>query len=392
MDGELKYDLDRWNPEYFDRLHRFLALASDLGIVVELTVFSDTYEDGIWALNPLRDKNNLQGIGKIDWPEYNSLRDGALVERQKAFARKIAQETSAFDNVYYEICNEPGGGLPNHVTTGEVDAWQDEMGRVLRNELRKLNRPHMVVGQNAFSYAPKFYQGFDASFSGSMLDAVNVHPLPDLTLRGQTYQLGNFMSNELQLKDFRDFFLAAQHELKPCISDEDNAASMYRDDVGWTIHRKRAWMAILTGAHYDYIDFSIQAGQEAGTEESRKKIRTWMCHLSEFIHSFDFIHAQPVPGWIETKPEHLVDATLAKPGSDYIAYLADSREISDPTAGHSIRGRIDFGLPPGTYRASAYSPSAGVYSPGIRVQGGDRVTLEIPPFEQDIVLRVTREV
>ncbi|MGO8735658.1 MAG: hypothetical protein ACLQVM_23000 [Terriglobia bacterium] len=391
MDGEPKYDLDQWNPEYFDRLHRFLSLASDFGVVVELTVFSDTYADEIWALNPLRDKNNLQGIGKIDWADYNSLRDGALVERQKAYARKIVQETSAFENIYYEICNEPGGGLPNHATAGEVDAWQEEMGRVLRDELRKMNRPHLVVGQVAFSYTPKFYQGFDASFSGSMLDAVNVHPLPDLTLRGHTYQLGNFMSKELQLKDFRDFFLAAQHEPKPCISDEDNAASMYCDEVGWTIQRKRAWMAVMCGAHYDFIDFSIKAGQEAGTEESRKMIRTWMRHLSEFIHSFDFIHAQPVAGWIESQPEHLVEATLAKHGSDYIAYLADSREISDPTAGQPISGRIVFLLPKGTYRVCFYSPSTGLYSPGIQVQGGNRVTLEIPSFEQDIVLRASRE-
>ena len=108
MDGELKYDLDKWNPEYFERLHHFLSLASDLGIVAELTVFSNTYADNIWALNPLRDKNNLQAVGKCDYADYNSLRDTALVERQIAYARKIVQETSGYDNIYYEICNEPG--------------------------------------------------------------------------------------------------------------------------------------------------------------------------------------------------------------------------------------------------------------------------------------------
>src|SRR5581483_8654291 len=117
MDGEPIYDLDQWNPEYFDRLHRFLSRASELGIVVELTVFSNTYADNIWALNPLHDKNNRQGVGNVEWPEYNSLRNKALVDRQEAYARKIIQETSAYDNVYYEICNEPGGGLPNHATT-----------------------------------------------------------------------------------------------------------------------------------------------------------------------------------------------------------------------------------------------------------------------------------
>ena len=390
MDGELKYDLDKWNGEYFERLHRFLSMASDLGIVAELTILSNTYSNEVWALNPLRDKNNLQGIGKVEWPEYTSLRDPLLVERQIAHVRKIIQETSGYDNVYYEICNEPGGAFPNHVTPAEVDAWQEKIATAIRDELRKLNRRHLVVGQNAFSYAPRFYQGFDESFSGSMLDAVNIQPLPNLGFHGRTYQLGNFMSKELQLAEFRDFFLATYGERKPTISDEDNDASMYRDVTGWTIHRKRAWMAVMCGGHYDYIDFSIQSGLEAGTEESRRNIRTWMKNLTVFIHSFDFIHAKPAPGWISTQPAPLVTAALAKPGEDYIAYLADGRELTDPAAGQRIAGPIGFDLFEGTYRACFYSPVAGEYSPGIRVMGG-AAKLEIPPFEQDIVLRMTRE-
>jgi hypothetical protein len=116
-----------------------------------------------------------------------------------------------------------------------------------------------------------------------------------------------------------------------------------------------------------------------------------MKNLTEFIHSFDFIHAKPAPGWISTQPAPLVTAALAKPGEDYIAYLADGRELTDPAAGRPIMGPINFDLPVGTYRACFYSPSAGVYSPGVRVTGGGGVPLEIPSFEQDIVLRVTRE-
>jgi hypothetical protein len=79
-----------------------------------------------------------------------------------------------------------------------------------------------------------------------------------------------------------------------------------RDEVGWTIHRKRAWMSVLSGAHYDYIDFSITVGSEAGTPASQRGIRKWMKHLSEFIHNFDFVHARPLPDWIKSKPEELV--------------------------------------------------------------------------------------
>src|SRR5438093_2277947 len=158
MDGEPKYDLDRWNPEFFDRLHRFLSLASDSGIVVELTLFSNTYADRIWALNHLRDQNNLQGAGAVEWQDYTSLKDSQIVNRQASFARKIIQETSEYDHVYYEICNEPGGGQPGRVSPAEVDLWQEEMGRVIREELRKLNRPHLVVGQPAFNYLPQVNQ------------------------------------------------------------------------------------------------------------------------------------------------------------------------------------------------------------------------------------------
>ncbi len=255
-----------------------------------------------------------------------------------------------------------------------------------------MNRRHIVVGQMAFNYSPKFFQEFDSAFTVPLLDAVNIHPLPSLIFNRRTYQLGNFMSKELQLVEFRDFFLATYDSRKPAISDEDNAASLYRDEVGWTIHRKRAWMAVMCGGHYDYIDFSIQVGQEAGTEDSRTKIRTWMRTLSEFIHSFDFIHARPAPDWIASQPAPLVSATLATGSTDYIAYLADAREISDPAAGQRVSGQIAFNLPDGSYVARTFSPHAGVYSSGARLSGGNHVTHRLPSFEHDIVLRVTREI
>jgi hypothetical protein len=87
-------------------LRRFLSAASKRGIIVELTAFSKTYADN-WALNPFRAKNNKQGVGNIEWPEYVSLKDKELLRRQAEYARKIIRETSEFDNVYYEICNEP---------------------------------------------------------------------------------------------------------------------------------------------------------------------------------------------------------------------------------------------------------------------------------------------
>jgi len=388
-DGELKYDLDQWNSEYLDRLHGFLSLASQLGIVVELTVFSNTYEDEIWGLNPLRFGNNLQGVGNVKWQEYLSQREAKLFERQIAFARKVVQETSRYDNVYYEVCNEPGGGFAAMPSPAEVDAWQAAIATTLREEMKKLNRHHLLSGQYAFTYEPDFFQGFDSAYSGQMLDIVNIHPLPHLDLKGRKYELGNFMSKELQLREFRDFFVAACKEAKPTVSDEDNAASIYLDDAGWTIERKRAWMAVMCGSHYDFIDFSIQAHLEAGTDESQKKIRNWIRNLSQFIASYDFIPASNSQEWILGAPDLTVAAGLAVEGKDYVAYIADSREVSDAQAGKPIQGKFSVRLPAGDYQLRFYSPVSGqyVHSQNIR---GDAAKIPLGPFEHDVALRITR--
>ena len=390
MDGEPIYDLDRWNPEFFDRLHRFLQMASDRGIVVELTLLSNEYADNIWRLNPLRAKNNKQGIGNVEWQEYTSLKDATLVERQTAYVRKIIQETSGFDNVYYEICNEPGGGTPGHVTPADVDAWQEHIARVVRKELQRLNRKHLVAGQEAFTYGASNRFPLDKSFSSALFDIVNVHPLPETLFGGRSYQLGNFMSKELQLAQIADFCRATYSQKKPSVLDEDNTASLYRDPVGWTIHRKRAWTSVMNGSHYDYIDFSITVGSESGTRESGSAIRSWMKHLSEFIASFDFIHSEPQPSWISRKPGNLIISALAVPGKDYAAYLADPREAGDATYGHPIQGQIAFELPPGRFAVKLYSPVDGTYAPPITMDGGKTVTMNLAPFQHDIVVRATK--
>ena len=390
LDGEPIYDLDQWNPEYFQRLHRFLEAASRRGIIVELTLFSNTYADNIWELNPFRAENNKQKLEKITWQDYLSLKNPELLRRQKDYARKIIQETSQFDNVYYEIANEPGGDVPDHLSHADIDAWQTEIAKVVREELTRLDRPHLISGQQAFSYSPRFRFPLDETFSKPLFDIVNVHPLPDVVFAGKTYQLGNFMSKELELSNMAQFSRDVYPERKPVVQDEDNTASIYRDTVGWTIHRKRAWTSLLNGSHYDYIDFSITVGNERGTASSRQQIRKWMQHLSEFMSSFDYVHSSLNTAWVQDLPAHVIASGLSVKDRDYVIYLADEREVADPTAGKPIGGVIRLSLPAGKFEVSLYSPVSGGYSPAISVEGGHDTVLTLPDFENDIVIRARR--
>jgi hypothetical protein len=57
-----------------------------------------------------------------------------------------------------------------------------------------------------------------------------------------------------------------------------------------------------------------------------------------------------------------------------------------------ISGRVSVQLPVGRYLATFFSPTTGLESAAIRLEGGEKpVAILLSPFEQDVVLRVTRE-
>ena len=74
-------------------------------------------------------------MNPLEWPEYNTLKDPELFKRQAAFVRKVIGEINHYDNIYYEICNEPGGGVKGFAPPSDVDAWQTAVAKVVREEM-----------------------------------------------------------------------------------------------------------------------------------------------------------------------------------------------------------------------------------------------------------------
>ena len=392
LDGEPRYDLERWNPEFFERLHGFLWGAEERDIIVEVVLFSNTYSDSVWGLNPLNPANNITLGEPIPWFAYLTCRQPELLMWQRAHLRRIVEETNCYENVFYEICNEPGAftnaekDLP---AAAEVNGWQNEMIALIREVESGMPRQHLIAGQEAMLRAP-FEQPCEATFEGLDFDIVNVHPLPNTTYRGRSYDMGAFMSKELSLRAVRDFALTTYAEAKPLNYDEDNVASRYLDPDGWTIHRKRAWISLFCGAHYDMIDFSILPHRERGSDESQKCIRRWLAHLTAFIHSLDLVRARPLTGWLRAQPDHTLASVFAVEGEDYCVYLADEREIAVAGCGEAIEGRLCFDLPQGEFGLSCFSPVDGVESPEVGIAGGVGQSVMLPAFEHDLVVRVRR--
>lgn len=390
LDGEPKYDLDQWNPEFFDRLHRFLSLASDYGIIIEVVMLSNSYYPPVWALNPLHADNNVNNLEQVEWWEVLTQRHPKLYDRQREHVRKIVEETNQYDNIIYEVCNEPfvsadapetGPGLD------ELNDWHMALVGLIREMEVGLPNQHLIAGQESWLQS---WQSADKAFSDLDLDIVNIHPSTNMGYGGKRRSMGPVSGKRLELRNVRDFCLASYHEPKPLNLDEDNAASLYKDEDGWTIHRKRAWTTVMCGAHYDMIDFSIINYSPIGTPHSQRCLRTWMKHLSEFAHSIDLGRARPLPEWLNKTPEHTVDSVMAVEEEDYCIYLAADHELDDPAYGAPIGGTIVMDLPDGDFEISCYSPVTGLYSPSLNIVGGSNTSFNLPCFEHDIIIRIRR--
>src|SRR5205085_11817354 len=106
--GGNKFDLTKWDAAYFHRLRDFLTQASKHDIIVELNLFCPFYDESMWRLSPMNTINNVNQIGDVARTNVYTLdKSGGLLPTQEAMLHKLVSELKAFDNLYYEICNEP---------------------------------------------------------------------------------------------------------------------------------------------------------------------------------------------------------------------------------------------------------------------------------------------
>src|SRR5690606_14462728 len=128
------------------------------------------------------------------------------------------KELNRYDNIIYEVCNEPGGDVPgtNGPTSEEVDEWISAIIAEIRNTEAVLPNKHLIAGQEAFKYKlpeeeinrKDVHQFSQKSFEQMDYDVVNMHPLSNMWHNGKNYDLGRFMSGSLHLRQYRDYCLA----------------------------------------------------------------------------------------------------------------------------------------------------------------------------------------
>ena len=157
-----KYDLDTWNPLYFERLKAFVELAGKYDIIVEVPFFNGMYAD-CWPLMAMYHGNNIQNAGQFEAEDCGLFttmddRNKAVAKYQKAYIQKIVRELNNYDNVIYDICDEPSlQGLPDGSIIVHQDSiiipWIMEMKEAFLQAESPLPRKHLL-GQTVQNLSP----------------------------------------------------------------------------------------------------------------------------------------------------------------------------------------------------------------------------------------------
>jgi len=120
-DGKPKFDLAKFDPEYFERLRYRVQQAHDRGIYVMVMLFQgfSVHNKGghrvnPWPGHPFNAENNVNGIdgdanGNGEGEEVHTLEISAVTRLQEAYVRKVVDTLNELA-VLYEISNESHRG------------------------------------------------------------------------------------------------------------------------------------------------------------------------------------------------------------------------------------------------------------------------------------------
>ncbi|MGH3737381.1 MAG: cellulase family glycosylhydrolase [Micromonosporaceae bacterium] len=373
--GGNKFDLNTWDPAYFARLRDFVAQAGRRGIVVEVTLFSNYYNEPNWGTSPLKATNNINGVGNVGVNEAYTFADPGLLAAQEAMTTKIVSELQDFDNVIFEILNEPS---TNSVRWTWAEPWQERIAEVIgETEAGLPPEQRHLIAQNILAGGAQTPEQWTV-----------VDPNPAVSLFNFHYSTPEVVR--------------ANYGLSKAIGLDETGHTGPTD----TPYRIQGWRFMLAGgALYNNLDFSFTIDSPEGQEPigpgsntgGGPVIRDQLRVLKDFIERLDFINMIPDRSVITgALPSDVRAEALVRDGQDYAIYLDDGGGGNRGGGGESPNIDRQFPvtvrLPAGHYHAEWLNPTTGDVTrrENLHHEGGE-VTFDSPTFRQDIVLHITRQ-
>lgn len=352
--GGNKFDLEKWDENYFLRLKDFITEAGRRDVVVELDLFSNFYDTIQWQLSPLYHRNNINGIKNIEnQKEVLSLRHPEILEVQGEMVRKIVTELRDFDNLYYEVCNEPYFG-----DTIALREWEEHMTGVVADAENDFKYKHLI--------------------SNNVANRKKLVPVPR-----KHVSVYNFHYAKPPVA------VAMNYHLQGVIGDNETGFAGTADAT----YRLEAWNFMLAGGGlFNHLDYSFTADNEDGSfiiEEGQpggggKALRNQFKILAGFMNSLNYVEMKPVSqGNLKLLQGDGLDIQgLAEENKVIALYI--SRMDTAP-----VHALVDIDLSPGSYALTwTDTKIPGKTSAEVVDHEGGWMTLKTPDFSEDIALRI----
>ena len=375
--ASFKFDLERWNPEYLVRLRGFVKAAAERHIIVEVAFFNGMYADS-WPLMPMNKANNVQGVGTYPADRCGLFTTAEPENRdvmryQAAYVTKIAQELNGFDNVIYDVSDEPllQGNPDGSIKTldeASVVPWITAMADAFRTAEAPLPKRH-VLGQTVQSLSPDLSRDSRIDWlpteyvkaAGAALEKNYVAAKPIVDVESDYYGYGL---------------------VTPYTADDVRVE-------GW-------WFMLGGGAGTINLNGEFHRGQEDGGADTRERILPERRALKAFMDALDLGSISRYTD-VTGLPAGASFSALAAPGRTYAVYLFHARDdrqwgahfTATPGAyTDAIRLR---GVPAGRYAFTWITPSDGAaIATGVAQSSGDDVLLSTPEYRLDIALRMNK--
>jgi len=342
-DGGPRFDLNRLNQAYFDRLRSRVQEAGDRGIYVIIMLFQGwSIEDkggkvNPWPYHPFHRANNINGVkGELDGDGQGKElhtwlgRMHPFTEWQRAYVRKVVDTVNDCDNVLYEIANE---------SHGESMEWQYRMIEYIHAYEKRKPKQHPVGMTVPFARPRK--PGLNGALFAGPADWISPNreaPRPF---------------------DYRSLPPPADGR-KVVLSDSDHLFGLNLKDHSWV------WKTFLRGHNVLYMDaWSLERG-----DPKRKLVRKALGHTRRYAQRLDLASTFPRNELASTR------YCLAQPGKRYLVYL--------PAGAEKVTVDLEP-APPHAMTVEWFNPRTGAVTRGKPVQGGRRVVCR-PPGTGDAVL------
>jgi hypothetical protein len=307
----------------------------------------------------MKASNNVNGIGKVGRTEVLALKEKELTDVQEGLARKLVTELKGFDNVYFEVCNEP-------YFAGVTRAWQERIIGVIVDAEKGLRSRHLIA-QNIANGSARIDR------PSPHVSIFNFHYATPPTTVGLNYPL------------------------KRPIGDDETGFRGTQDEA----YRLEGWdFLIAGGAVYSNLDYSFSCKHPDGSGKVTKspggggpELRRQLAILKRFLEGFDFVKMKPdnaVLRKVRITPAPVPKGGKAGPAPAARALVEVGRQYAVYVRGGTAAD-LTLDLPAGTYRAEWVGPRTGKVekSEELRHSGGER-TLSAPPYTQDLALRIRR--